>query len=145
MKSTRGFTLLEVMAALMIFTTGVVGILALFASGLALHREAMQRSIVTTVSEDVRARLDAALASLDASAPSDALPAFEKVPIDGYPNYFYTAELAIDPKLGLAGGVYADVHVFTIDVGKEKGERFKLFVRPGAYPELQIRRAISGG
>ena len=140
----RAFTLLEVMAAMVVFLVGVTGILGLFATGLALHRDATHKTMVAIASDEVRARVEEALAEavLDAGAE---LPVLEQMPIEGYPGYLYTATLTPEADEGAAGGVLADVFVYTVDAGQQKGERFKLYVRPSARPEALIRAAREGG
>ncbi len=133
------------MAALIIFMAGVVGVIGLFASGLAMHHTAVRNSVVAQASEDIRSRVSEMFVELAATAADDAvLPTLEKVPIEGYPGYFYSAELIPDVEHGLDGGVLAHIRVFMVDVGKEKGETFTLFCRPRTSPELLIRRAKTG-
>jgi hypothetical protein len=144
----RAFTIMEVMAALMIFVTGVVGVLALFMSGLALHRDAQHQAAVALASDEVRARVETWLSRVieeGADNKNVELPKMEDQPIDAHPGYFYSATLSVDPLLGAQGGVLARVFVYTVDVGKEKGDEFTMFVRSGARPENQIRRALGIG
>lgn len=143
---SRGFTLLEVMAALVIFLTGVVFVLALFVSGLAQHKSATQRTMIAQASELVRGRLDALLLEMgDQAGPDDDaadLPAPEHVPVEEYPGCFYTVEkIESHPDLGPFGGVMLTVFVYTVEAGRHKGERFTLFSRPASDPERLIRRA----
>ncbi len=143
-----GFTILEVLAALMIFLTGVVGVLALFMSGLALHRDAQHQSAVALASAEVRARVETWLSRvIDESGDNKnvELPKMEDQPIDAHPGYFYSAALSVDPTLGVQGGVLAKVFVYTMDVGREQGDEFTMFVRSGARPENQIRKALGIG
>lgn len=136
---TRGFTLLEVMAALVIFMVGIVGVLALFATGLGLHQDATQRTIVAIATEEVRTRVEEALEDL--TAPDAVLPEFREVAVKGRPGYFFDVDLEVDSDLGLAGGVMAKVFVYTREAGVKDGERFTLFVTPGRSPENLIRKA----
>lgn len=143
--ASRGFTLLEIMAALIIFLAGVVGVLALFASALAMHRDATRQAVVAQAADEVRTEIDRILIDLaEGDADLESLPPLQAVPLASHPGYFYSAQLTPDPELGLDGGILAQVHVFTRDVGKEKGETFTLFRRPRADPELLIRRARRG-
>jgi len=137
-----GFTLLEVMAAMMILLAGVVGIIGLFASGLAMHRNATQNSTVAQASEDVRVRVrDYVESAIAENAELMELAPLEKVPIEGYPRYFYDATFVSDDELGPAAGVMSTVRVYTVDVGREKGHSFTVFARPTASPEAWIRGA----
>ncbi len=140
-----GFTLLEVMAALTIFLTGIVGVLALFAGGLALHRGATQRATVANLSSLVQERVERLLAESAEVGPAEQPVRPAEVAIEEYPGYFYSIEqLETDPEAGTAGGVLATVRVYTLDAGRKKGESFLLFVRPRADPQALIRRARSG-
>jgi prepilin-type N-terminal cleavage/methylation domain-containing protein len=144
-RGDAGFTLLEVMAALTIFLFGIVGVLALFTAGLGLHRDAQRKAMIAIASDEVRAAVETRLAkAVEGGADADLQP-IEDVPIANHPGYFYSAELSVDPEVGVAGGVLADVFVFALDVGKERGSRFTIFVRSGARPENQIRKALGLG
>jgi len=143
-----GFTLLEVMAALVIFLTGVVFVLALFASGLAQHRTATQRAMIAQASELVRGRLDLLLLELgepsgkNAPGAASELPKPQEVPVSEFPGCFYSVErIEADPDEGAAGGVMLTVFIYTLEGGRKKGERFTLFFRPGSDPGALIRRA----
>lgn len=139
---TGGFTLLEVMAALVILLAGVVGILGLFASGLAMHRNATRNTIVAQASEDVRIRVrEFVEASVGSDRGATELPPLQKVEIPGQPRYFYDASFVTDQERGLEGGVMATVRVYTIDAGRERGQTFTLFTRPESGPEAWIRGA----
>lgn len=138
----RGFTLLEVMAALVIFLTGVVFVLALFAAGLAQHRVANQDAKVAEAAEVVREELDRMLLELGEVDPGVELPAPKEQPVPGHQHCFYTVEtIEPDPESGVRGGVLLDVHVYVKDAGRRRGKRFTLFSRPRSNPELLIRRA----
>lgn len=138
----QGFTLLEVMAALVIFLTGVVFVLALFASGLSQHRSANQRAMIAQASEVVRIELDQMLLELSDLDPGAELPAPNHIAVKEYPGCFYAVErIEADPELGPQGGVMLTVHVYTMEAGKRRGERFTLFSRPGTDPGRLIRRA----
>ena len=47
MKTERGFTLIEILVALMVFLTGVTGLLALMTTALAMHRDGISLSRAT--------------------------------------------------------------------------------------------------
>ncbi|MFG0319157.1 MAG: prepilin-type N-terminal cleavage/methylation domain-containing protein [Planctomycetota bacterium JB042] len=137
-----GFTLLEVMVALGILLAGVVGILGLFASGLAMHRNATRNTIVAQASEDVRMRVRRFVEdAVAANAGAPELDPLVRVEIPGHPGYFYDSTFEVDDELGPDGGVMATVHVYTLDAGRERGQTFTLFTRPQAGPEAWIRGA----
>lgn len=56
-RARAGFTLIEILVALFIFMTGVLGVLALMTTGLALHRDGLQLARATR-------QLDGAAATL---------------------------------------------------------------------------------
>lgn len=144
-RSEAGFTLLEVMAALTIFLFGIVGVLALFTTGLGLHRDAQRKAMIAIASDEVRAAVETRLGkAIELGADADLSP-IEPIPVAAHPGFFYSADLSVDPELGAAGGVLARVFVFALDVGKERGSEFTIFVRSGARPENQIRRALGLG
>ncbi|MFH0944360.1 MAG: hypothetical protein V2A76_04105 [Planctomycetota bacterium] len=130
------------MAALVIFLTGVVFVLALFASGLAQHRSANQRAMIAQASAVVRAEVDRMLLELPDLGPGVELPKPDRAAVPGYPDCFYTVErIEADPEQGPRGGVMLTVHVYTMEAGRRRGERFTLFSRPGTDPDRLIRVA----
>jgi prepilin-type N-terminal cleavage/methylation domain-containing protein len=138
-----GFTLIEVMAALVIFLSGVVGVIALFASGLALHRDATRKAHVALVADEVRGIVEARLAPLTIEDGAD-LPVLTDVPVEGRPGYFYSVEMAVDPELGARGGILAAVFVYARDLGRARGADFSVFVRPGERAGGAIRDILAG-
>lgn len=126
-----GFTLLEVMAALVVFLAGVVGVLGLFGAGLALHREATIRQETASAASDAReAAYRHVLDHLAEGGDLDEVPAVEGQPLPGRERLFFDAQYVPDPEAGAAGGVLARIHVYTRDVGRKKGLHFLAFLRP---------------
>ncbi len=141
----RGFTLLEVLAALTVFLVGVVGILGLFATGLAIHRDATERQIRAQVTEEVRVRIEDRLRNAPNGEPD--LSAVKDVPVEGRQNVFYSVRFAVDPEApadAARGGVLATVEVYTKDAAKKHGESFTVFSRPNADPSALIRSVKAG-
>ncbi len=62
-RARAGFTLIEILVALFIFMTGVLGVLALLTAGLALHRDGLQLARATRQLDDVGATLVRELAA----------------------------------------------------------------------------------
>jgi prepilin-type N-terminal cleavage/methylation domain-containing protein len=135
----RGFTLLEVLVAMMVFLVGIVGILGLFTAALGMHRDATRRARTAIASAEVQALIRAELDSI--VDPNAELKPLVKVPIPGERNLFYSVTFSVDPARGVTGGVVADVHVFAMDAGRERGDSFTLYLRPRATPEALIRKA----
>ncbi|MED5329686.1 MAG: prepilin-type N-terminal cleavage/methylation domain-containing protein [Planctomycetota bacterium] len=58
-----GFTLIEILVALMVFMAGMAGVLALFSTGLKLHRDGQDVSYVTRHFDEVARTLEEDLAA----------------------------------------------------------------------------------
>lgn len=59
----RGFTLIEILIALMVFMAGITGILALLSTGVVLHREGLDAARTPQLVEDVAAALQREVAA----------------------------------------------------------------------------------
>jgi prepilin-type N-terminal cleavage/methylation domain-containing protein len=59
----RGFTLIEILVALLVFVTGVAGLLALLVTALALHRDGLDLGRATRDLDELRAVLRAEVAA----------------------------------------------------------------------------------
>jgi prepilin-type N-terminal cleavage/methylation domain-containing protein len=59
----RGFTLIEVLVAMMIFVTGAAGLLALLVTALALHRDGLNLTRATRDLDELRSTLVAEVAA----------------------------------------------------------------------------------
>jgi prepilin-type N-terminal cleavage/methylation domain-containing protein len=68
-----GFTLIEVMAAIVIFLVGVVGVLGLLSAGTRLHQESQNLVVTNDVAEEVLLLAQREVAER-APASGDALP-----------------------------------------------------------------------
>jgi len=62
-RSTHGFTLIEILVAMMIFLTGMTGLLALMTTGLALHRDGLVLSRATADLDLIGARIEREVAA----------------------------------------------------------------------------------
>ncbi len=97
--ASGGFTLVEVLVAMTILTTGMLSILALFASSVAIHREALDAAHVERI-------VDATLAELRAEAETGRDPSgFAERESSAYPAYRVSAE--VEPLEGVAGAAFA--------------------------------------
>jgi prepilin-type N-terminal cleavage/methylation domain-containing protein len=61
--AARGFTLIEILVAMMIFLTGMTGLLALMTTGLALHRDGLVLSRATADLDAITARIEREVAA----------------------------------------------------------------------------------
>jgi prepilin-type N-terminal cleavage/methylation domain-containing protein len=68
-----GFTLIEVMAAIVVFLIGVVGVLGLLTSGTRLHQESQTLVVTNDIAEEVLLLAQRELAER-APAASDSMP-----------------------------------------------------------------------
>jgi len=59
----RGFTLIEVLVAMLVFVTGVAGLLALLVTALALHRDGLNLARATRDLDELRATIVAEVAA----------------------------------------------------------------------------------
>jgi len=57
-RSARGFTLIEILIAMMVFLAGIAGVLALFSTGLAMHRDGLAVSDGTRALDEVARRIE---------------------------------------------------------------------------------------
>ena len=57
MRAQRGFTLIEILVALLVFLTGVTGLLALLTTALAMHRDGLTLARVTRAIDGVAAQV----------------------------------------------------------------------------------------
>jgi prepilin-type N-terminal cleavage/methylation domain-containing protein len=62
-RTTRGFTLIEILVAMMIFLTGMTGLLALMTTGLALHRDGLVLARATADLDLIAARVEREVAA----------------------------------------------------------------------------------
>lgn len=75
MKRQHGFSLLEVLVALVIFSFGLLGLAGLQLTGLASNQSATLRSIATTLAYDMADRMRANLRGVNAGNYNGATPA----------------------------------------------------------------------
>ena len=132
----RGFTLVEVLVAMAILTTGMLSILALFASSVAIHREALDANHVERIVDDV-------LSSMRAEAGAGVDPAgFVERESAFLPAYSVSA--TVEPIGVAAAGTYlVRVTVSFIRLGRKTSEVVDaVFVKDDFASRV---RAASGG
>lgn len=100
LRGSRGFTLVEVLVAMAILTAGMLSILALFTSSVAIHREALDANHVERIVDDV-------IAALRAEAESGRDPeGFPERESALYPAYAVSAEVEPVAGVGAAPGAF---------------------------------------
>ncbi len=60
---TSGFTLIEILAAMMIFLAGITGVLALMSTALAMHRDGLNAGGITRHMEEIADRVQGELSA----------------------------------------------------------------------------------
>ncbi len=145
-----GFTLLEVITAIFIFFCGIVGILSLFTTALVLHKTSHDRTVSTMALERVVSEIGVLIEDgvLTDSDTGEYKP-LTKTPLPGYPGYFYSADFEsysadfeVDDEME-NGPVQAHIHITWMSRGREMGEYFPYFFRPGAGQRNEVIRLRS--
>jgi Prokaryotic N-terminal methylation motif len=99
--SERGFTLIEVMAAIFVFMIGVVGVLGLLAAGARLHQESQQLVVTNDVAEEVLLLSQRELAER-APATGDSLPESPPPhPVPSRPEMLFSWKVVPAPDVSL--------------------------------------------
>jgi prepilin-type N-terminal cleavage/methylation domain-containing protein len=90
-----GFTLVELLVAMVVLVTGMASVLALFLSGVSIHKSALDGSNSALVAELALARVQAELAEGGAGERA-------RGPWEGFPGY--EVEVTVTPLDGLPEG-----------------------------------------
>jgi type IV pilus modification protein PilV len=118
-RSTRnGFTLIEVLVALLILSVGMVGASALFIEGLRLHREALHRARASGLAAEIAERLRAGEEKMPANERAVITSTRRKLPTSLHPvaiDRYVIAVPAIDTPSSGEARDFA-VSTWTIDV-----------------------------
>jgi hypothetical protein len=134
----KGFTLVEIAGAVLIFLTGIVGVISLFAAATMFHKGASDKTNTVLAIQQVVSKLELRLAAGDLRLGSGELSPQAEGVIYGQDRYRYRAELE---ELGVPGQsmVQATIHVTWKDRGKERSESFHYIFRPGldAYGSVE--------
>ncbi len=124
--SRAGFSLVEVLVALSIVTVGVTAVLALFARGVDVHKQAVDQTNVALAAQSIAAEIEAGytVAAIDAwkrkrvragkkAHASDYLKDIgvkRPVEVPGFPNYRYSVRFTPLDEAGFA--VLAEIKVY---------------------------------
>lgn len=131
-RSTRGFTLLEVMAALSVFLIGIVSVLALLSAGTRLHQESQNLGITSDTAEEVLLLSARELAERApyASGSDGSLPdAPPPKPVPSRPELSYQWRVRAAPE----GGLY----LLAVDVTWPEAGKTRKLTLERVLPRLQ--------
>ena len=140
----KGFTLVEIAGAVVIFLTGIVGVISLFAAATMFHKGAIDKTNTVLAIQQVVSELKLRLETGDLRLGSGEIAPKAEGLIFGQDRYRYRAELQ---ELGVPGQsmVQARIHVTWKDRGKERSESFDYVFRPGLDPEGSVEAFIEEG
>jgi prepilin-type N-terminal cleavage/methylation domain-containing protein len=138
----RGFTLLEVMAAIAVFLVGVVGVLGLLTSGTRLHQESQNLVITSDVAEEVLllAQRDVASRVKNRSDPLPEAP--PPSPVPSRPELKYAWRITAAPDEGL---FLLSVDVVWLENGQPKKTTFERVLPRLTSADVEARRLLGGG
>lgn len=147
MRLEAGFTLVEVLVALMVLLTGMVGVFALFAAALELQKEATERLDVamnlSAVMSQVQSDLSERMEGKDAKG-AESLNG-ETFPVPGNEGYRYRVTLEPIPDDPSGRGFLCKVVILARHRGEERA--YDMGYRP-IVPEpdndARIRRLLEG-
>jgi prepilin-type N-terminal cleavage/methylation domain-containing protein len=138
----RGFTLLEVMAAIAVFLIGVVGVIGLLTSGTRLHQESQNLVITNDVAEEVLLLSQRAIAERVKHA-SDPLPeAPPPAPVPSRPELKYAWRLTAAPDESL---FLLAVDVSWLENGQPHKTTFERVLPRLMSADVEARALLGGG
>jgi prepilin-type N-terminal cleavage/methylation domain-containing protein len=123
--SRGGFTLIEVMIALGIFSLGIGGVLAIFMAAAATHRRALDETTAAIVAEGAVAEVRSEFVRSGFAEPRDKTG---PEPAAGFPLCSYevrTTVLERDPATGRAVQTYVEVAVSWQRQGRRREEVYR--------------------
>lgn len=144
-----GFTLAEVLVAVMVFLIGIVGIISLFAAAAVLHKGARDKTLSALAIQEVitQIRLD-----LESGAQRDENGNLKDVSegrVPGYDRYRYEAEF-FETGMPDQSMVLARIVLTWREKGRVRGEEFDYVFRPGpafsrTVAQFNESRSVIGG
>ncbi|MCI0587199.1 MAG: type II secretion system GspH family protein [Planctomycetes bacterium] len=139
MRRARGFTLLEMLIAMGILTTGLASVLALFSFGAAMGRTARERERGALAVEAVRADLAANLWTLREDGTIEDPAPVQDRPVPNHPGLKYSATLRENPELPGEYGV--DIEIVFREKGRARREVYRtILVREVPFERRMARR-----
>ena len=138
----RGFTLLEVMAAMAVFLVGVVGVLGLLTSGTRLHQDSQNLVVTSDVAEEVLmlAQRDVAARVKHRSDPPPEAP--PPAPVPSRPELKWAWRITAAPDDGL---FLLSVDVTWLENGQIKKTTFERVLPRLSTAEVEARALFGGG
>lgn len=138
-----GFTLVEVLVALMILLFGMSAVLGLLTFGAALSRSAHLRTVGASAAEAVVADLEETLFPLDAQGEAGEPRPIRERAVPGYPELVYSARATQNPRNALEYKV--EVALRWSSGGVERERSFTtLLLREVPFGERLRRRFVEG-
>lgn len=139
----RGFTLLEVVAAIFIFLMGVVGVISLFASATVFHKDACDRTFCALLIENVVPDIERKLSAGILREPNGKLKPIRDGFIEGHDRYGYEAEFEEHGAPGHSM-IRATIFITWKDKGKTRSERFDHVFRSGPAHDDSVKALREG-
>jgi len=137
-RTDAGFTLVEVLVAMAILTTGMLSILALFASSVAIHREALDANHVERIVDDV---VDALRAEAEAGRDPAGFAERESALMPAY-----TVAAVVEPVGPPSGGAYlVRVTVSFARHGRNTSETVEAVIAKDDFASRVRAAAVPGG
>lgn len=128
-----GFSLLEVLIAMLILSIGSASLLALFAAGASTHRKSIDRTHAALLAERVFSEVRAAYTvGMEAEAVLEALAGRIPEDIDGYRHEIFLAH-PLNPDWA-EDELFARVTVRWRESGQDRAEAFQTVVLPRFRP-----------
>jgi len=144
-RTEAGFSLVEVLIAMMILVVGMIGIFALFAASLELQKEATERMDVVMNLSAVMARVEEDLAERAGQSGGPSSLSGEKFPVPGNEGYSYRVTLEPIPDDPSGRGFFCRVEILAMYRGQERSYDMGYTpIVPEADNDARIRRLIEG-
>ena len=115
MKNRDGFSLLEILVAIIIFTIGLTSLLPLFTAGATSQKRSVDQTMISITAEQAVAEIQA---NLTTTTPRD----IKDAKITDYPNYSYDA--TFQPLNKEATAFTVDITIKWPEKGKTRSEPF---------------------
>ena len=143
MRRARGFTLLEMLVAMGVLTTGLASVLALFSFGAALLKTARERERGALAVEAVRADLAENLWRLREDGTVEDPSPVQDRPVPNQPGLRYSAVLRESPDL--PGEYGAEIEIVFRDKGRARREVYRTILLREVPFERRLASRRPGG